>query len=290
MRLAPSVLLLLPLAGACALAACTLTQDPASTPPADPLGTGVRISDVQNPSSPNHQFAIANPTVGSNVDVSSVMVSWIDTFDETKDGKSRGTVYIQDIGSQAPYSGISVYEPSYVPASLRPLPGDILDFSGPYQEVTQIGTAVFTSPETLPQLAKPVGTFRYECPSCSVFCDSSNNCFQSMDPVTIQLSDIDGTAAAYPTGRKWEGMLVTLKDITVGAGQNVSNRVTYIMGQGDAAIDLSAAAISNELYDLRDSADPLGYPAGTHFSSVTGIVTWFYSYQVAPRSKTDLVQ
>jgi len=104
------------------------------------------------------------------------------------------------------------------------------------------------------------------------------------DPVTIQLSDIDEDN--YLTGRKWENMLVQVNDVTVGPGVNSSNRVSYIMGQGDASIDINAAGLSNELYDLGAN----DYPAGTHFSSVTGIVTWFYSYHIAPRSAADLKQ
>jgi hypothetical protein len=267
MRLALSALVLVSMAAACS----SLNEDPAVNPPADPLGTGVRIATIQNPSSQYYSQAVANPTNGVQVDVSSVVVSWIDTYDETRDGKSIGTVYIQDVGSQAPYSGISLYEPSYVPASLRLLPGDVLDVAGPYEEVPKIGTAVFNTGNSLPQLAKPVGTFRYE--------------FSTPDPVEIQLSDIDQNN--YAKGRQWEGMLVTLKDITIAqcTTDTYQERNTCLMGQGDAAIDLNAAAIANELY-------PLGitdYPVGTHFTSVTGIVTWFYSYEVAPRSAADLV-
>jgi len=280
MRLASSLVVL-----AVLLAAClpgfpqTLTEDPAAPYDASPLGTGLRIAEVQNPTSSYETAALAaaetaaahaTTNAGVEVIVSSVVVSWIDTFDETHDGKSIGTVYVQDVGSQAPYSGSDLYEPSYVPASLRPLPGIVIDLAGPYQEQANIGTAVFSAPDTLPSFYKPVGTYRYD--------------FVTPDPTTIQLSDID--QSNYATGRKWEGMLVTLNDITIGPGVNVNDRVTYIMGQGDAAIDNNAAAISNELYNL----GAMDYPNGTHFSSVTGIVTWFYSYQVAPRTAADLKQ
>jgi len=262
------------------LSACqTLTEDPPAPYDASPLGTGLRIAQVQDPTSSYYQLAIAAEQAslknggennGVDVIISSAVVSWIDTFDETKDGKSIGAVYVQDIGSVAPYAGTNLYEPSYVPASIRLLPGDVVDLSGPYEEQGSVGSAMFTAPDTLPSLSKPVATFDYE--------------FTSPTPAVIQLSDID--QSNYATGRKWEGMLVTLNDITIGPGVDDNNRVTYIMGQGDASIDLNAAAISNELYDL-GSTD---YPAGTHFSSVTGIVTWFYSYQVAPRTAADLQQ
>ena len=272
MRLASSIAIL-----AVLLASCTLTEDPPAPYSANPLGTGSRIAGIQSPGSTTYQQAIADAVAsttnggvnpGVNVSVSSAVVSWIDSFDETMDGKSIGTVYVQDIGSVAPYSGTSLYEPSYVPASLRLLPGDVLDLAGPYQEQAKIGTAVFSPPDTLPSLYKPVGTYRYD--------------FMTPAPVTIQISDLD--QSNYAAGRKWEGMLVTANDITLGPGVNVSNRVTYIVGQGDASIDTNAAAISNELYNLSSTQ----FTAGTHFSSVTGIVTWFYSYHIAPRSPADL--
>lgn len=267
MRLALSALFLVPVVVACS----SLSQDPAAPPASDPLGTGVRIASIQNPSSSDYAQAVANPSKGVQVDVSSVVVNWIDTFDETRDGKSVGTVYIQDVGSSAPYAGISLFEPSYVPASLRLLAGDVLDVAGPYEEVPSIGSAVFNTGTSLPQLAKPVGTFRYE--------------FQTPPPTPISLSDINENN--YAKGRQWEGMLVTMTDITI-AGCNIDTagqRVTCLMGQGDASIDLNAASISNELYNLQ----PGDFAAGTHFSSVTGIVTWFYSYHLAPRTVADLV-
>lgn len=250
------------------LVACqTLTPDAPAPYDANPLGDGLRIAELQNPTSSYYKTAVANPTTGTNVIVSSAVVSWIDTFDETKDGKSIGTVYIQDVGSSAPYAGIDVYEPSYVPASLRLLPGDVLDFAGPYEEVPNIGSADFPPGQTLPQLSKPVGTFRYE--------------FETPTPVTIELADLND----YTTGRKWENMLVTINDVYIAAGTESSDRVSYFMGQGDAQITSNSPDLTNELYDL----GPSDFPGGTHFSSVTGIVTWFDSYSVAPRTAADLV-
>jgi hypothetical protein len=249
-------------------AACSLTADPPATVDPSPLGNGQRIAAVQSPSSPSYQQAIANAK-GTNVDVSSVVVTWVDTFDETMDGKSKGTVYVQDVGSQAPYAAISVYQPNYVPADLRPLPGDVLDMTGPYQELPNIGAAHFNTGTTLPQLAQPVGTFRYE--------------FRTPEPRTISLADIDENN--YATGRQWEGMLVTIEDVMVASGSSVSGRVSYPISPADAFLSSSAAVLSNELYDL-GSTD---FAAGTHFKSVTGIVTWFFSFHIAPRSRADLV-
>jgi hypothetical protein len=276
--------LVLPATVAAIVAGCTLPEDPPAPYTANPLGNGQRISDVQNPGASTSDYTQAiNNANGVNVFLSSVVVTWIDDYDETRDGKSKGTVYVQDVGSEAPYAGISIYQPNYIPASLLPVPGDVLDISGPYQELKNIGTAIFGSqnniPLTLPQLAKPVGTYRYD--ARSEWAASGGGW---PDAATIQLSDIDQTN--YLKGRQWEGMLVTVKDITVAAGtpDSTGNRITYPMGQADASIDPNAAAISNELCAIGKD----DYPPGTHFSSVTGIVTWFYSYHIAPRTKDDL--
>lgn len=246
-----------------ALAGCsTLEPDPAAPYTPNPLGSGLRIADVQNPKSSVH-------APNSNVDLTSLNVLWVDSFDETQDGKSMGTVFVQDFGSTAPYSAISVFQPSFVPSDLRPLPGDILDFVGPYQEVTNIGSAVFASGQSLPQLAKPVGTFRYEYPGLAA------------QPVA--LDDLDD----YAKGRQWEGMVVTVHDVYAIASTSSGGRVTYTLATSPgAATNVNTVSMSNEEYDLKST----DFPANTHFQSVTGLVTWFFSYHIAPRYPADLVQ
>lgn len=245
------------------LAGCsTLEPDPPAPYTPNPLGSGLRIADVQDPKASAY-------APNTNVDLTSLSVLWVDTFDETQDGKSMGTVFVQDFGSTAPYSAISVFQPSFVPSDLRPLPGDVIDFVGPYQEVTSIGSAIFTVPETLPQLAKPVGTFRYEYPG--------------LTPRSIALGDLND----YATGRQWEGMVVTVHDVYAIAGAASGGRVTYTLATSpSAATNVNTVSMSNEEYDLKST----DFPPATHFQSVTGLVTWFFSYHIAPRYPADLVQ
>jgi hypothetical protein len=236
----------------------TLEADPAAKVVADHL----TIADVQNPKSP--QYA-----PNTTVDLPNLTVLWVDTFDETMDGKSMGTVFVQDFGSNGPYSAISVYQPSFVPSDLRPLPGDVLDMAGPYQEVTNIGSAVFTAPQSLPQLAKPVGAFRYEWPLGA--------------PRTIDLADLDD----YAAGRQWEGQIVTVQNVYAGPATASGGRVAVALtSTPGASTNTNTVAMSNEEYALTQT----DFPPGTHFQSVTGIVTWFFSYHIAPRSPADLVQ
>lgn len=253
-----------------ASAACTLTADPSAPASTNPLGNGLRVADVQNPKSPHFH-------VNQSQTISSAVVVWHDTFDETKDGKSVGTLYVQDVGSTAPYAGVGIFSPNFVPASLTVLPGDVLDFTGPYQQSIAIGSAMFNANTFLPQLYKPVGMFRYE--------------FVPPDPLVITVADLQENLnnkldANFDHARQYEGMLVTIKDVTLAKGVLASNRVTYLFENPDGSASGNGPAVSNELYDLQAT----DFAAGTHFKSVTGIVTWFYTFHVAPRTKADLVQ
>jgi hypothetical protein len=269
----------LPLLVLAAAGCSSLSGDSPAPYKPNPLGSGLRLAQVQDPTSPDYH-------PGDNASMSSQVVTWLDTFDETMDGKSKGTLYVQDVGSQAPFAGIGIYEQSLVPASLTVLPGDVLDFQGPYQESISIGTAIFNTGTFLPQLYKPVGTFRYE--------------FTPPDPAVITVDDLweNGKKVDqyFPTSRRWLGMLVTIKDVTVTGGTSTAGgggfRVSYSLEEGDGGVAPNGPAITNEHFDLRAtgcSAPQVCFPAGTHFSSVTGIVTWFYSFHVAPRTPADLV-
>src|SRR5262245_33613651 len=94
-----------------ALGACSTPagDDHLDAGPPTAFGAGERIRDVADPTLPNH------PADKTNVLVTGATVLWVDTYDETANGKSRGTVYVQDVGSQAPYSALSLFSPTFVP-------------------------------------------------------------------------------------------------------------------------------------------------------------------------------
>ena len=232
---------------------------PEGTPTA--LGSGLRIRDVMNPNAKTHPDTDGG--LMPSVTVTGASVSWIDTYDETANGKSIGTVYVQDVASQAPYSGGELYAPDYFPASLSPAPGDVLDLVGDFEELTHLGTAVFDDGTSLPEFDTPNATFRYE--------------YTPPVPVIIQPSDL----ADYEHGRRYLDMLVTLQNVTLtGAFANSDGRVTAPFT--DVAMD--GPTISNENVAI----DPTQYSPTQTFTSVTGIVTWFFSFSVAPRTLDDL--
>jgi hypothetical protein len=89
----------------------------------------------------------------------------------------------------------------------------------------------------------------------------------------------------YNKGFQWENMLVTVQNVTVYDGlTNAQGRVTGHITP-DFTQNLDAPTISNELMPL----DVNSIPIGKKYKSITGIVTWFFSYHIAPRTPDDLV-
>lgn len=230
-------------------------------PNANALGGGLRIRDVQDP---------ANGYVNKTVDVTAVSVLAVDSFDETGDGKSRGTIYVQDYGSSDPLSGTSIFSGVLVPASLRLSPNDVVDLHGPYVEVTALGTYHFPK-GFLPQLDTPTVKFRYEG--------------ETVVPKVIDLDDLQN----FDTGRKWINMLVTVNDIYATSAvvtDPSSRRATITIAKTPNGNGFTTEPqLTNELIQLADGS----VNKHAKFKSVTGIVTFFTNLHIAPRSTSDMV-
>jgi hypothetical protein len=265
-----------------ALAACggQPVDHAADAGPPTALGSANRIRDVMNPQGSAHPSQLT-----AHVSFSGTTYLFVDSFDETHDGKSIGTVYMQDVppsGSPPPpYSGVALYKPTYVPTNLVPQPGDVLDFNGTYTASASLGTATFPTGTFLIQIDSPILTPRFE--------------YQLPPPAVIQVSDLEEggatvNAAEYQKGQQWVGMLVQIQNITFPDGLAVASGRATIHITSDTS--QNGPSISNELFDLVSwnnsfSSPPLAQ--NNSIKSVTGIVTWFYGYHVAPRSAADIV-
>jgi hypothetical protein len=236
--------------------------DPSGTPNANPLGPGLRVHEVQDP---------ANGNAGKTVETTAVTVLAVDQFDETGDGKSRGTIFVQDLGSTEPLSGISLFSAVLVPASLRLAPGDVVDLRGRYDEVAALGTFAFKDGAFLPQLVQPTTKFRFEGPLPA--------------PVEIDLDDL----AHFDRGRKWISMLVTVKDVFAASAVVVdppSGRAGVTLAKSLPGTGLTTEpTFTNELIPLPKEI----VKKGAKLKSVTGIVTFFANLHIAPRSAADVV-
>lgn len=239
-----------------------------------PEGLDSRISDIGAPG----EKKAAN---GAAVAVSGAVVTVVDTYDETGKGNSVGTIYIADMASSRPYSGISLYNPAFVPGNLRVGPGDALDLRGTYQENNTIPIQ-FAPGAFLVQLSSPTAYFRYEA--------------SVPPPVEIDINDLQ----RYETGRQWLNMIVTVKNVVVhrdlfpkpDSGRLSATLADELPREGDgggtgcADPFPKAPTIVNELMPL----EPLEIKKNTKLKSLTGLVTFFCNLHIAPRTPADIVQ
>jgi hypothetical protein len=244
--------------------------DPPATPLANVCGSGRRISstlggffgpapwfEMQNQGSNNCPYPLAQ-----SVYATCLTVTAIDRWDETGNG-AVGTVYVQDTVSPTPqYAALSLFDPSFSPPDLRVLPGDVLDVTGDYEEFVGPSSGAFPECQTLPQIGGSA-LFRYDG--------------KLPAPVEINPADLN----SYDNARKYLNMLVSVKNVTILADGAVSS------GRYSATVTIpngSVWAISDELFDVPSN---ITLHAGDTFDSVTGIVTYFYSFHLAPRSLAD---
>jgi hypothetical protein len=254
------------------------TGDPPSpngAPP--PGGVALRVRDVADPTRDGHAAKVS-----TTQSLSGAVVIAVDTFDETKNGKGTGTVYVQDLGAtkDTPYSGISLFATTFSPGNLSVAPGDVLDLRGQYQENQEIPSkppVVFALGAVLPQIAQATATFRFET--------------REPEPVDIDATDLTD----YAKARRWFGMLVRVKSLTLAADPYTGStgRVSIDLPsaipppKGGSACDSpfpKAASLVNDLFDL----GAMGLKRGDALASVVGVVGYFCNFKLAPRSKADI--
>src|SRR5262249_51392917 len=126
----------------------------------------------------------------------------IDTFDETGNNQ-KGNYYLQDTtcsdkpGTSKPFSGITIFGPTFSPPDLRLAQGDVVDVSGSITEFLGPSVGKFGQCKTLPEISGTV-SFRF---------DSVGD----PTPVDVQLSDLK----SYATARQWLGMLVKVSPLSI---------------------------------------------------------------------------
>jgi len=260
-----------PVVFALTIAAC---ESPQGDTPVDrgappPNGTDLRIRDIADPRDPKHAAYVNTSQL-----VSGAVVVAVDRYDETKNGKGTGTVYVQDLAATkaTPYAGISLFSPTFTPSNLAVAPGDVLDLRGVYQENTEVPVK-FPLGAPLPQVAQPAASFRFET--------------EPPAPIDIAVEDL----ADYAKGRQWLGMLVRITNIEIS--QN-----PFTAANGRYSIDLppaprgekcespfpKTATLVNDLFDL----GALGLKKGDTLESVVGVVSYLCNLKIAPRSPADI--
>ncbi len=258
------------------LGACTAGGgDEPSKPTADELGSCGRLAKTIGPATwldPNDALSAKCSMIPADrtVCLSGLTIVAIDTFDETGDGKSSGNYYVEDTSSDPlPYSGMTIFRPSFSPPDLRLAQGDVVDFLGSATEFNGPSTFKFAYCRTLPELSGAL-TFRFD-----------NNL-----PLTPKVVSIDDLKT-YETGRPHLGTLIKLVNVQLDATGAKSSGGRYTSGLEVGSIKNVADVpqVTNELFDMQNLGPPM--PASAAFKSITGVVTYFGGFHVAPRSAAD---
>jgi len=269
-RTVAAVALLVGLLPACSGTGDGGTGDPHSDPSKNALGNCPKISDQVGPATwlnPKDEDSLnCDVPPDRYVCVSGVTVVAVDKYDETGDG-ATGNYYGQDTRPEpGPYAGMTIYAPSFSPPDLRLAPGDVADLAGSLIEFLGPSSGRFGQCKTLPEISGAM-SLRFEG--------------ADVPATTIKLSEL----YTYEAARKYLGMLVRLEGVAIGGDPTMSS------GRYSAplAVDMEILAadqpkLSNELFPLQD----LKLTAGKSFKAVTGVVTYFYGFKVAPRSAEDL--
>jgi hypothetical protein len=242
-------------------------------PPAN--GRDKKIRELGDPSIDGHA-----EIVGTAQPVSGAIVTAVDNFDETQNGKGTGTIYVQDIDAtkDTPYAGVSLFAPTFNPGNLAVNVGDVLDLRGNYTENTQIPSkppVIFAPGAILPQLSQPFGTFRYETTPAK--------------PIDIDINDLTD----FAKGRRWMGMLVRVQNLTVTDKPYLSNgresvSVTPVPQNAQTNCDAPFPKVATIVNDLTPLTLLVAKQKGETIKSIVGVVGFFCSIKIAPRSAADI--
>lgn len=245
--------------------------DQPSTPVGSEYGTTKRLCEIfgeatwEDPANMNN-VGCAYPQ-DRGVHVTGVTIIAIDRFDETGDG-AVGNYWVQDpVCKGKPFSGMTVFAPSFSPPDLRLANNDVVDMNGQATEFPGPSSGRFPQCRTLPEISGSL-SFRF---------DSD----EPPEPVTIDVLDLK----VYAKARQWLGMLVKVENISLADnGANSGGRFTAPLNTGAGTVS-DRPRITNELYDIEHEGPEL--KDGGTFKSVTGVVTYFYGFHLVPRSPAD---
>ncbi|KYF61389.1 hypothetical protein BE11_38520 [Sorangium cellulosum] len=240
-------------------------------PLADERGGGARIAELVgearwlDPDDEDSERCAVPPDRRAHVTGATLVA--IDRFDETGEG-AHGNHYVQDLADEpVAYSGITVFQPAFSPPDLRLVPGDVVDLSGMLTEFLGPSSGRFGDCRTLPEIGGTM-SFRFED--------------RPARPIRVPLDDLK----RYASARRYIGMLVRVEGIKIARDPSSSGgRYTASINVGAGVPAADVPSLSNELYDLEAEGPPLA--AGASFRSVTGVLTYFYGFKIAPRCPAD---
>jgi hypothetical protein len=258
------------------------TGDPRSEPRADLYGDGARLSEINGDATWYDENDVGSVSCKKPADrrvyLTGQVIVALDRYDETGEG-ATGNIYVQDARAPGevaqPYSGMTVFGPAFTPPNLRLFEGDVVDTFGTFLEFLGPTSGPFGNCKTLPEVTGTM-SFRFEGalaePHLLVPGDGGNARWEPLK--------------SYQAARPWMGMLVKIENVTAARAPFESNgRYSVDLDVGGGILQSDIPRISNELYDIKTRGPEI--VQGTQFRSVTGVLTYFYGFKIAPRSPDD---
>lgn len=243
----------------------------------------ITIFEIQN-----EHADTEDPELGSRVSFRSVVLSVYDNYAEpTQDREQQGSDYfcVQDLGyigavviqdsDGGPRSGVSLFNPTLVPANQELGPGDLVDVRGEYLEFCLAGDDFH--PDS--------------------YCDAPNTeRLTQLGGATVTKVGEASPPIPYPLLRselgddeameEYEGVLVEINErLQVQPCEVIDSRGRPNCCVGDYSrygnLETNLIQITNEFYSIPDGV--------TCISSIIGVVTWFFEYNISPRGPADVV-
>jgi hypothetical protein len=226
------------------------------------LSGDVTIYDLQNPDN--------RVAVGAAVNLKNVVVTAIDTF-----GARVGSIYVQEKDG-GPYSGVFVFAPQ---GAGKQAVGDVVTLTGGVKQeficpVSSCPTQDMTG-RTLTELGAPQGGMIVATKTGTATVPTP----PVVDPVAIATDDNEA--------EKWEGVPVKVenvaalsnpKAVSTSAGADATFMTMNITGPLEVQSSLVAL-----------SKDGTAFVKGDCFTSITGIVDYFFSWHILPTTEADYV-
>lgn len=203
---------------------------------------------------------------GQTITAQGVVVTAVDTYDETKDGKGIGDIYVQDAvqagAKGTPWSGLKLYRPTKNPPDLDLVAGHGVDLTGTYSVFKgPPGSSPFDSGMVLLEAVTPSVTLTFEG--------------RAPAPIDLTIDDVKDPVAA----QQYQSRLVRFKNITLSS-DFTGTRI-------EAKTKDNAFVISGKFFPIHEDKT-INAKNGTTFKSITGIFDFFYSYKLCPRSPADV--
>jgi predicted extracellular nuclease len=220
-----------------------------------PVDQDNKIQDVQSD-------RVAEAT---KIKLKGVVVTAIDAF-----GKSTGNFWVQE-PEGGPFSGVLVFGAKTADVAKLSV-GDIVDLDG--MEKDEFLPSGDATNRTITELRAVRG---------GAITISKVGSGASLTPSVIDAAALATMTAAQAEAEleKWEGVLVTVRNVTQANDQRSASTTDTTFF--DFTID-GGIVVDTTLMKFPDTA-----VAGACYTSITGMGDYFYNYKVIPRSNADLV-